>query len=342
MLISEGLTNVQYRQLAPLLLKWKLQVECLISWFAEWYFVKGFQERQLFHQGQTEEQLQEQLRKCELEQRQLLFPCWRFRHHSGFALATRFLVYNSYRHIVEFSPLESREFHLPPLIIGTLSVPIPVLKLAPLLTHRVGALNAARGRLRTILHRSIHRPKIELVRASCECSAHINKGYEMALYQAKIWPFEEIEKTDSMGTILRRIPTFRYEAPESACEDSCHKNKNYNKLVDEAGTEVETYFGGLCLDCLDRTRPKTGDEHSDYWNHNRFHNERAWFKGCSFRHREPTWYNSFMGGEAAKDTLKAMAKAREEEPHYKDNKFNYARFERMARKRALELQKGQS
>ena len=63
------------------------------------------------------------------------------------------------------------------------------------------------------------------------------------------------------------------------------------------------YYDGMCLDCMDRLKPKTGDGDDDYWQHNNFRDEDGWFEGCRIKHKQPSWYFSFMGRKEDKDTL---------------------------------------
>ena len=99
--------------------------------------------------------------------------------------------------------------------------------------------------------------------------------------------------------ILGDLDDFSYKAPKSACS-TCRQN--YPKLVGDVVSSVEFYFDGLCLDCLDRSKAKTGDIDMDYWCH---HTPRIdeWCNGCRFPHKQPTWYFSFNGRKEERDRL---------------------------------------
>ena len=80
---------------------WQLKIEFLYPWFVKWYKAQRYDPKKF----------------DVLEQRQLLFPCWRFQHAHGFAAATRFLAYNCKSHIEEKNPSEYDNLHLPHRII---------------------------------------------------------------------------------------------------------------------------------------------------------------------------------------------------------------------------------
>lgn len=73
-------------------------------------------------------------------------------------------------------------------------------------------------------------------------------------------------------------------------------------MVNAAVVNTREYFDGLCLDCMDRSKSKTGDEDSDYWRHHQLQ-EGEWDHGCRVRHGEPTWYFSFLGRNEKRDLL---------------------------------------
>jgi len=62
--------------------------------------------------------------------------------------------------------------------------------------------------------------------------------------------------------------------------------------MEETLLEIAATFHGLCLDCMDRSKPKTGDVDRDYWTHD-FKDE--WDVNCRIQHGQSTWYFSFMG-----------------------------------------------
>ena len=102
-----------------------------------------------------------------------------------------------------------------------------------------------------------------------------------------------------MGEILQRLEKFKFEAKSSAC-GTCRQD--YKGKVTGIKKYVAGYFDGLCLDCLDRSKPKLGDADMDYWRHNDV-KEHEWVTGCRFRHKQPTWYFSFNGRKEDRDRL---------------------------------------
>lgn len=73
-------------------------------------------------------------------------------------------------------------------------------------------------------------------------------------------------------------------------------------MVKRIETRVRGYFDGLCLDCLDRSKPKLGDADKDYWRHATL-KEHEWVRGCRFPHKQSTWYFSFNGRKEDRDRL---------------------------------------
>ena len=95
-----------------------------------------------------------------------------------------------------------------------------------------------------------------------------------------------------MSDLLSHLDKFKYEPHSLTC--STHRRLDLESTVDDAKTRTKDYFDGLCLDCLDRSKPKTGDVDMDYWRHNMLE-EDDWVSGCRFRHKQSTWYFSYMG-----------------------------------------------
>ena len=102
-----------------------------------------------------------------------------------------------------------------------------------------------------------------------------------------------------MNEILNRLQKFKFEAKSRSC-GTCHID--YKGRVTRIENYVRKYFDGLCLDCLDRSKPKLGDTDTDYWCHHEL-KEDEWIKGCRFLHKQPTWYFSFNGRKEERDRL---------------------------------------
>ncbi|KAI4245527.1 MAG: hypothetical protein LQ352_006552, partial [Teloschistes flavicans] len=89
-----------------------------------------------------------------------------------------------------------------------------------------------------------------------------------------------------MGEILVSLGKFNYEAPSSACA-KCRRD--YKRAAANVRNTVQQYFDGLCLDFLDRSKPKTGHLDIGYWSHQDLE-EYKWVLGCRFCHRRPTCF----------------------------------------------------
>ncbi|KAK0513132.1 hypothetical protein JMJ35_004118 [Cladonia borealis] len=212
-----------------------------------------------------------------LKPRELLFPTWRFDHAKGFARWTRYLAYEEKGHITEANPAKLWSYHLPGRIIQQ--------------------LNAAKGRLRTVLHRGLFRPCEHLFSANCKCRKETLYDYQKHLVDIDVWPLETVFQRTPMNEILDRLEKFNFEAKLSAC-GACRRD--YKSPVEETVEFVRYYFDGLCLDCLNRSKPKLKDPDMDYWRHHTL-KEHEWITGCRFRHKQPTWYFSFMGRKEDRD-----------------------------------------
>ncbi|MCJ1476578.1 hypothetical protein MMC13_005244 [Lambiella insularis] len=249
--IPHNLTLEEIWHLLAACNKYDLVVTDLKDWFATWYG----------NQNVTD-----------LEMEQLLYPCFMFDHPIGFALSTKYLVYNGSGHLTEENPTQYRRLHLDSLVIQQ--------------------LNAAKGRLRIILHGGLFRPIDSLLDARCECSAKVLKMYEGRLKSMGVWPLEKVARR-SIQSILNILESFTWTPPPIDCNGVC--KKDYTSAVQEARSGTKIYFGGLCLDCMDSSKPKTGDAHEDYWRHGNL-SESEWVRGCRMGpHPQSTWYFSFMG-----------------------------------------------
>lgn len=139
-----------------------------------------------------------------------------------------------------------------------------------------------------------------LLSATCKCKEATLFGYEKQLYDMNVWPLEQEAQRQSINAIIEKLKGFQYEPPSSAC--MCCRD-DYDSHVAAASAYVASYFDGLCLNCMDRSKPKTGDSDNDYWQHLGLP-ESAIIKGCKFQHKQPTWYFSFMGRKEDRERAK--------------------------------------
>lgn len=115
------------------------------------------------------------------------------------------------------------------------------------LTIYIEQLNAAKGRLRTILHRNLYRPIEDLLkRARCRCKANVLYAYEQGLANTGAWPVETVFLNNSVERVLRMLESFSTAfVPQTCGSGFC--TFNFDSIVREARTEVKKYFDGLCL-----------------------------------------------------------------------------------------------
>lgn len=252
--------------------KYLFPLEKMAVWFMKWF---GHQlEKKSAGDYQT-------LEECEFE-RQLLFPCWAFDYATGFQYLTRHLAYNMGGHITESNPTRLRETHLPPRVIQQ--------------------LNAARGRLRNILHRDLFDATKNIMdSSSCKCKEYTVFYYLCELRRVDIWPMEEISTRESINTMLEWLNDFDEEKMRSKISSSafgskalCYRcNRSWKQIVDAAIKKVKKYFAGLCLDCMGKSKRFRLDIDGHYWRHDE--SRERYDEGCRVRHGEPTHYFSFMG-----------------------------------------------
>lgn len=120
-----------------------------------------------------------------------------------------------------------------------------------MLTRRPEQINAARGRLKTILHRGLYEP-VDRMLASATCSYRekVLWQYFKALTETRAWPIESAAGKCGMRILLDRLKNFEYWDPheEGSCKDPyCSRGMEFTVSVEAAIKETEEYFKGLCL-----------------------------------------------------------------------------------------------
>lgn len=259
--------------------KYLLDSKKLMGWFARW--IKCIDEKR--------PEIWEDL---DLN-RQLLFPCHFFDHAKAFQLISKRLVYTTPGHIKEMAPTDSPSFepmHMPAIVMR---------KFASLTYLRPNdansqkeQLNAARERLRTILQRSLFEDVNSIIdHARCDCAAQTFFSYMRDLHKIGIKPLDSEIYKNCVRDILNRLASFKEDNMANKpsvqrCEECFHW---WKWIVDHAIGQVESYFDGLCLDCM-KNHP---DEDSEYWALDAM--RYVYDTTCRIRHGEPTWYFSFMG-----------------------------------------------
>jgi hypothetical protein len=110
-------------------------------------------------------------------------------------------------------------------------------------------MNAARGRLKSVLHRQLYECVNGLLGfATCELRKDVLWGYFSALNQTESWPLERWAKVHSIQKLLENLEHFEYDDPHpnSTCSDlSC--GQDFTIVVRKAIDHTSSLFDGLCL-----------------------------------------------------------------------------------------------
>lgn len=252
------------RQLVSAADKYSFDIRSLYGWFKGWYSRWEIVNKEDLLDVST--------------LREMLYPTWRLNHAKGFKHVTKTLAYHGIGHITEARPDDDNlHLHLPPRIIQQ--------------------LNAAKGRLRNVLHKHLFEVTKKLFVAKCSCKEKTLFGYEKALYEIHVWPLESEASRNSVHTLAERLEKFRYEVEPGSCKDC---TLDYESITMSAHRYALGYFDGLCLDCMDNSKSKTKTDETDYW-YQDDSDEWGWDSGCRISHGQPTWYFSFMGRKEARD-----------------------------------------
>lgn len=164
-----------------------------------------------------------------------------------------------------------------------------------LLTYELEQLNHAKGRLTTILERSLDEIIKSLTIAGCTCSKDNLKGYLRELINLRVFPFRDtLRRGRSVNDVIQGLESFSFHPKPGSCGNCQRPDRlsTYAETVQNAQKKTRENFNGLCLDCMDRKRPKLGDEDWDYWMV-QMREERSWDSGCRIQHGESTWHHSF-------------------------------------------------
>jgi hypothetical protein len=104
------------------------------------------------------------------------------------------------------------------------------------------------------------------------------------------YPLEKVFPKNSIITILSRLEDF-----ELGKIGNCQLcTWDWDTSIERAIRSTSTSFDGLCIDCMETSRPKR-DGDADYWMklgsdvRGRFDNR------CRVRHGQQTWYISWCG-----------------------------------------------
>lgn len=115
-------------------------------------------------------------------------------------------------------------------------------------------VNAAKGRLKTILHRELYNPIDKLLKHDkCDCKEKVLYAYEKALTDTGAWPLETAYVRQSMYGILRKLRSFP-DGKEPTSRGHAYCSFNFASTVENAVSETSNYFDGLCLDCMNGSK----------------------------------------------------------------------------------------
>ncbi|KAF2872530.1 hypothetical protein BDV95DRAFT_628168 [Massariosphaeria phaeospora] len=197
--------------------------------------------------------------------RSLALPCQLFDHAEGFARVTKYLVYNNGGHIKERLPdgIKGKRLHLAPSMF-------------------IGPVNHARGGLKNILHKNMWSKLGHLLRSetdACTCWDATTGQYIKSLADVDIFPLDD------------------FYSFTSRC-----RNIDFGMYVRKGKAAAQAYFDGLCLDCMDRSKPKGKDLDEEYWRHNSSVGNR-WDTRCRIKHGQPSWYVSWLGRDDTRQKL---------------------------------------
>ncbi|KAI0013958.1 hypothetical protein F4779DRAFT_639098 [Xylariaceae sp. FL0662B] len=281
----------------------------LRNWFEKWYMLW------IFHRDDPEIKV-ENLREKELWQ--LLNPAYWFDCGKLFGEITKALVYKSTGPCRGdwYNPTDFRDEHMK-------GVPGPILR------QLQAARGNLRLKIHRGLYLS---PKTYILCHNQECIEVLTYSFTKSLIDSGSFPVNsEQNRKKSVNELVSCMRKFKYtivkiEAPQNneevddskvkkedaaaktsevsnpdkddaskpppSTQEQGHQQPKFSsqKAVHGLADEIEKKFDGLCLDCMHKF--KTGDEHSDYWEHGRLY---EFDRGCRFKHGQPTWYFSYMG-----------------------------------------------
>lgn len=151
---------------------------------------------------------------------------------------------------------------------------------------------------------------------ACNCKEKALFNYCKGLDLTRTWPLEEWGSRKPTEEPLEGLKLSKYDPPEVAC--ICCQYDIGSVVVQRTSLEVEDYFDGLCMQCMDSSRTSSKQMDTMYWSYDR---SRAWGANCSVNHGQPTWYFSFMGRKAEMDAHKERERERKRARERRDSWF---------------------
>jgi hypothetical protein len=171
-----------------------------------------------------------------------------------------------------------------------------------------GALNGAKGNLKSKLKDKLVHPFDKLKDEACTCRDATVVSFWKALDTIGYWAvnefkFKPMTKILNMSTFIN----FSVNISPTACI-KCHDAVSALGIR-KVRAQMANDFHGLCLDCMQLT--KTGSVHQDYWMKDYL---GKWDTGCRITHGERTWNFSFMGRKTDMGKYQKAKKNKEDNP----------------------------
>jgi hypothetical protein len=113
--------------------------------------------------------------------------------------------------------------------------------------------------------------------------------YFAALVRTEVYPLEYSFSKHSIYELLNMLDDFVMRRPPLGC-DIC--TWDWKRQIEDAQTKIPTFFQGLCIDCMNKSKAKHGNVDKDYWK-GLGNVDGRWDKGCRLTHGETTWYVSW-------------------------------------------------
>jgi hypothetical protein len=221
--------------------------------------------------------------------RSLALPCALFDHAEGFMKLTKYLAFNTNSALFteNFQTLgvdaRSLDGEWNFVIVG---VSIP----AVLTEYFLGPLTAARAHVQSTLERGLYYPLARLHSAVCVCRKETAFDYEDALISLGCWPLDDVAQKLPLSELFEKLTNFDFQPVGMGCE-SGECRRGFKRSVEIAISRAKQSFHGLCLDCMNRSKPVIGQSHEDYIKKNSPH-VGYWDMDCRFGHGRPSWFVS--------------------------------------------------
>ena len=127
----------------------------------------------------------------------------------------------------------------------------------------------------------------------CQCGKwdSVCGQYFAELVRIEVYPLEVLFSKTSINVILSRMKSFDMETVGNKC-GFC--NVPWDSQVERARSMTSNNFDGVCMDCMNVSRPNGRNPDDEYWLKLGNTNGR-WDKKCRVVHGQQTWYVSWCG-----------------------------------------------